>query len=475
MERTLSHKSDGRHSSAHSVHSVHSGRTSSLGLSNHFVVGDPDDTHYDMPQPPPGLFILGSVPTIIRCWLTEHFFHSSLLYAVVCTGSQKSTVEYGLLKDIGLEDQIHKDAFGLSTIRLPVYLPEAIVTQPSSRPSSPTPQLPTLTVTFEVTGSDRPNVIDKKCIRIFIGSDTLRTHSADLLLSQNCMTLYADDRNKLSVPFVRPEDDGAFKNICTGHVVREKVTLKGTAAPFTPSEKRALKEESTATEKVSAPAEAERGRKPAISSPPASLPPSPPRTEKSPVEAKPVETETKDSKPAEPRSEDTVSSDAKSANGSTKQPLAGHTGNRESIGGIWGSWRSGNAAGMDNDAVKEFAGSSRYEKPLSQKNRTMKVLKPSKATTTVGRSVSGGTRTGNSYEPAPQSPLEDGQARRKSHSTIGESTASLRWDAKKAATEEKSLLEIKPISGARTPNPIGTASAFSWMKPSNTKATAGSG
>ncbi len=52
--------------------------------------------------------------------------------------------------------------------------------------ASPAPQLPSITAAFEVTGVDQPERPDaKKTIRIFIGSDALRMHSADLLLSRN--------------------------------------------------------------------------------------------------------------------------------------------------------------------------------------------------------------------------------------------------------------------------------------------------
>ena len=86
MERSLSHKSDGRHSSAgHSVHSMHSGisgRASSLGLDTNFIIGGRDeDSPLGIPEPPPGFFILGSVPSIIRCWLNIDFSSSTLLYA----------------------------------------------------------------------------------------------------------------------------------------------------------------------------------------------------------------------------------------------------------------------------------------------------------------------------------------------------------------------------------------------------------
>ncbi|KAI0386247.1 TMP-TENI-domain-containing protein [Hypomontagnella monticulosa] len=241
MERSLSHKSDGRHSSAgHSVHSIHShhsvasGRGSSLGLDTTFTPGaQEDDSPIGIPEPPPGLFVLGSVPSIIRCWLTANFAHDTLLYADICTGSQKSVVEFSLIKELDLVDDIHRDLDGVYRIRLPVYLTEATVSQPSSRGMSPAPQMPSLTCAFEVVGMDLPDTVEaRKVIRIFIGSESLREHSADILFSQNRMTLYGSEREKLSVPFVRPEDNGVFKHIRTMAIFPEKPKLNATARPF---------------------------------------------------------------------------------------------------------------------------------------------------------------------------------------------------------------------------------------------------
>ena len=241
MERSLSHKSDGRHSSAgHSIHSIHSalsGQTSSLGLDTNFVLGGHnDDSPLEIPEPPPGLFILGTVPAIIRCWLNENFSHNALLYAVVCTGSQYSHIDISLVRELGFINQVQKNVSGNDSIRLPVYLPEALVTQPTSRTNSLAPQLPTLTATFNVFGTSQRSISEaKRTVRIFLGSDTLRAYSADILFSQNLMTLYGDDRNKLSVPFVRPEDEAIFKNLRTAVIAPE---LKATAPPFTPTEQK---------------------------------------------------------------------------------------------------------------------------------------------------------------------------------------------------------------------------------------------
>ncbi|KFY17728.1 hypothetical protein V492_00436 [Pseudogymnoascus sp. VKM F-4246] len=479
MERTLSHKSDGRHSSAgHSVRSMYSaasGRTSSLGLDTNFVIGGQDDpSPLDTPEPPPGLFILGNVPCIIRCWLNETFSHDTLLYADVCTGSHKSTLEYTLVKQLGYVDRIQQNSKGLPTITLPVYLPEAVVMQPSSRANSPAPQLPALTVNFEVTGiNQRSSSRRPKAIHIFLGSDTLRAHSADLLLSQNTMTLYGDSREKLSVPFVRPEDDNVFKNICTMNNSPEGIELKGAALPFTPADKEiksalpSMRDENE--ERNDAPSETMQTADPnAISS---SEPLrhdyedgkhlSDQRNGYSPA----VGPVSADNSPGRAESRSTATGTHAEGVTSSKQDVKSATSKENDVGGRWGSWRNGGLPKTDGEPQKETVSASGYNKP-GRGNRSMKVLKPSKVLQN-GRSTSGARHV---YEPPPSSPLEDETSRRKSQVSLTDSNASSRWESKKTVSEEKSHKEAWPVTGARRPsNPIGGASAFGWMKASNSK------
>ncbi|EPE07269.1 ubiquitin carboxyl-terminal hydrolase 19 [Ophiostoma piceae UAMH 11346] len=242
MERTYSHKSDGRHSSAghsvHSVHSVASGRGSSIGLDTNFMTGgDNQDSPIDMPEPPPVFYVLGSVPAIVRCWLTKDFANNTLLYAAVCTGAQKSTIDFSLIKELGLDDLVYREVDSTFKIHLQTYLAEAI---PATKSADPVPQIPFLAVNFEVYGmvpSDEAGPEPgKKSIRIFIGSDALRAHSADVLFSRNVLSLYSSEREKLTVPFVRPEDDGVFRNLCTASVTPDQPKLNAAAAEFVSSD-----------------------------------------------------------------------------------------------------------------------------------------------------------------------------------------------------------------------------------------------
>ncbi|KAF2027936.1 cysteine proteinase, partial [Setomelanomma holmii] len=227
-ERSYSHKSDGRQSSAgHSVHSMTSGRANSLtGLGPSALL--------EPPGLAPGLFILGSVPAIIRCWLDTNFKHDTLLYAAVCSGSFTSYVDLHLIELLGLQDQMATSDDGTRKIKMSVYLPEAVPVTGSSRSNSPAPQLPSVAVEFTII-EDYNGEVNPKALQIFIGSDMLRAHNADLLFSTNQLTMYDDDRTKLQVPLVRPEDDRTFKTLSISskprfgqetHAVSEVSTLE---------------------------------------------------------------------------------------------------------------------------------------------------------------------------------------------------------------------------------------------------------
>ena len=457
-ERTLSHRSDGRHSSA--GHSVHSGRASSLGLDTNFMIGgQDDDSPLDTPDPPPGLFILGPVPSIIRCWLTTSFSHSALLYAAVCTGSQKSVLDYSLAKDLGLADQIQKSPSGRHSIRLPVYLPEAVITQPSSRSNSPAPQLPTLTVDFEIHGLNTQR--SKKGIQVFLGSDALRAHNADILFSQNLMTLYGDDRNKLSVPFVRPEDETLFVNLCTSNMPPEMNKLKATAPSFTPTEPKTKSEPSTerSLSMTSGVEKSVRIRSPDDDDDQANEPnyisrPEPRNRERaSSIKSSSVATNdnNSDSERAhqERETETTTSTDQN---------------HRDSTTGIWGSWRNGTNSTTENEST------SGYQRAVRGGGRSMKVLKPSSKPASSNLTSNRSTRPGTSYEPPPP-PRVSSESRRKNQAE----NVPLRWDTQRKTSEDQKIPKTIAMV-PRSSNPIGGASAFAWMnsgKPKGTSAAAG--
>jgi len=481
MERSLSHKSDGRHSSAgHSVHSMHSnisGRASSLGLDTNFVIGGhEDDSPLDIPEPPPGLFVMGSAPSIIRCWLTPNYTSDSLLYAVVCTGSQKSTVEYSLVKDLDLTNNIHRDMDGAHRITLPVFLAEARVTQSNSRSTSPAPQLPSITCSFEVTGLDQQDPPgSNKAIRVFIGSHTLRMHSADLLLSQNSMTLYGSDRDKLSVPFVRPEDDAVFKNLTTTNIVPGRPRLNAAAPEFVSGEKSG-KSSRGAEESITSGLEPGENGSDGLMSP-ASRP-------GEPEKAVPTCTTSESGGESEKQGPEAPTPDASS--GRESHGLADGS-RREPSSVIRAPWRQ-TAMGLGPDS------GSRENTPLSgyqpaTRARNMKVLRPTKS------SGSSSSKTGAGYEPAPAR-RSSGELRRR---TQGESTqqsstnsSASSWGNSKRSMSTStsstfgsfggvgdgrlqspatSLHDAGKQSSVPRPanNPLGSASAFSWIVSNKSK------
>ncbi|KIV90039.1 hypothetical protein PV10_07385 [Exophiala mesophila] len=208
-ERSLSHRSDGRASA------VGFARTNSFGLESSRLLGSIHNSPRVSCNPPPGFFILSPCPSIIRCWLTETFTNSSLLYAAICTGSAQSSVTLSLVEKLNLADLIFDDG-DTRFIRLPVYLTEAKVHTTAVRSSSPMPQIPTLSVKFVVDESEVPN----DAIQIVVGSDVLRSHNADILFSQDKLMILDEDRNQLSIPLVRPEDDAVYKDLSTAPRVR---------------------------------------------------------------------------------------------------------------------------------------------------------------------------------------------------------------------------------------------------------------
>ncbi|KAJ4145340.1 hypothetical protein LMH87_004194 [Akanthomyces muscarius] len=446
MERTLSHKSDGRHSSAghsvHSHHSVASGRASSVGLD---TAGDDDDSSsFGIPEPPISLFVLGSVPSIIRCWLTTNFAHRTLLYADVCSGSQKSTISYSLLEELDLVEEIEKDVDGICRARLQVYFAEAVVTRRGRSSEGSEGLVPSMSVAFEIAGSSPSNsASDQKPIRVFIGSDALRAHCADILFSKNILVLYGNDRDRLRVPFVRPEDDEVFRHVSTTNVPPEKQKLNATAAPFVLPGKLDSNGRETRSDPPETPDEAH------VHEP-----------------TSPTTVHTRGRRRGSTRSRRSTNENKQMRDSSHGGALSGkedatgsESSRRESSAGIWGSWRHGPSGGHEKDA----APISGYQPAPSRSSRGMKALKPGKPSSSA--------KTGAAYE-APLPSRADG--RRKSQVSVGGESVNgnNKKDAKRsvsATSEARSHTSARDKSaapsGTHGANPVGVASAFSWMTP----------
>lgn len=423
-ERSLSHRSDGKGSTA-----GFGLRTNSFGIEQSRLLSSIHNSPRVSGNPPPGFFVLGPFPAIVRCWLTENFSKESLLYAALCSGSYSSCIASSLVNDLGYGDRVFERDGGRK-IKLSVYLTEAKVQYMSSRSNSPNLHVPTITATFDITES----TLQEKSIQIILGSDVLREHSTDILLSQDKITLVDDDHNQLSVPLVRPEDESAYKNLRTVPGLNRVAGISRNGdLPSSSDEQRpgiigrpgrlnteaAASSPTTASPSIltsAAPSDVGESRRSELVSG---------GTARSSIE--------------QPRAND----DSKSTTGSEKSvptPLS------KSSSGVWAnSWRASSsqapaelASAVKNASTYSRAGSS----------RPMKILRPGKPSSTTSRNASATQANG-----AENLPLRPGEAEGKtSQSNIG--------DAKPTSTKA---------------NPIGSASAFGWLNSGQPKRAAANG
>jgi ubiquitin carboxyl-terminal hydrolase 4/11 len=420
IERTYSHKSDGRQSSAgHSVHSAAS-RANSMGIDTLNGLGS---SGIDAPPLTPGLLILGTVPAIIRCWLTTKFKHDSLLYAAICTGSYTSLISRDLVEALDFSDRVRQDD-DISKVKLSVYLPEASIRSTSSRSSSPAHQLPNIAVDFTVV-SDWDD--DDKSIRIIIGSDVLHAHNADILFSSNIMTLFDDERCKLSTPLVRPEDSRTFKALRT----------IGAAATAHPSTSESCEKDIAATSNNAV----QRSEK----SSPQVLP-----SQKG--EEPRLSTDSSASRPSLGLFMAQQSSTSSTPDPSVPSSSTPRSTTQPSSPAVWGNWR------------READSKSEWGKPSStstyqRREQGIKVLRPSGAQKSTSAATS--TTTSSSTSTAPRS---------FSTSTTAPTTTNAQLSSRffddgkrKANGEEARKAGLTKDGKTAVNNPVGQGSAFSWM------------
>lgn len=473
-ERTSSHKSDGRASSVHSVRSAASGRASSLNLDTGYGLGDPSRSPLHTPGVAPGLLILGSVPAIIRCWMNTNFKHDALLYAAICSASYKSHIDLRLIQKLGFEHRLLEDASGATRIELPIYFPEAVPHPSSSRSSSPAPQVPSLSVEFNVM--DHGNMADApKSIQIILGSDVLRTHNADILFSSNNMTLYNDDQCKLSIPLVRPEDETTFNKLrTTGTDGTSTCTSAGETLKDMPVQNNPrLNGLGQNTEGAS-----EFAKSSAMpSSPPRKYQPPEGVAAESTGRSSPLRSEdsnglTETRERGEPRpslSNSGSRADSKNEHREpdSTQPTSAHG---SSSPAIWSNWRR-DAPGQSNQS--EWSGSNKKQENGGYQRRDtgIKVLKPLK---TASRSVSGPVAPPSSVDNRSRF-FDDGKRRGPQDISAGASASPVLAEERRttrpslsrkpSSTKENQHsigTESEPVVKSRT-NPIGGASAFAWL------------
>ncbi|GAB7360331.1 hypothetical protein MBLNU230_g8085t1 [Neophaeotheca triangularis] len=471
-ERSGSHKSDGRASSAHSMRSAASGRANSL---TGYSFGDSSRSPLDTPGFAPGMLLLGSVPAIIRCWMNTNFKHDALLYAAVCTGSYSSYLDLRLIQKLGFEDSIVSSDDGVRSVQLPVYFPEAIPHPASSRSNSPVPQLPTLTVDFRVVESGAAN---DQSIQIFIGSDTLRAHSADILFSSNSISLFDDDRSKLSIPLVRPEREVAFKDLYITSGQRPQADLEQPTATPQPY-LNGLGQGSSAVSLSSAAASPPLGGK---YRPPGAL-----AAEGSAYdstrggnigtpdsEAHRTSMQLNNSRPplsllnTRPEGSAEQTSDSAAQQGTPSRTGSGPA--------IWSNWRTSASATTPSSTAQanaslDWAAASRNRdssNPAQRRDTGMKVLKPkttsrslSSATSAAPATMSTSTNSAGDgrsrfFEEGKQRSAGAGEDSRKAFGAIGD--GGMRVENSSLGPAAPAVEKPKTKS-----NPLGGASAFSWM------------
>ncbi|KAL8775299.1 MAG: hypothetical protein Q9209_000306 [Squamulea sp. 1 TL-2023] len=452
-ERSSSHKSDGRQSSA--GQSTHSARASSFVLESRPLSATVPPFVPAM-GPPPGLFILGPVPSIIRCWLNTNFSNDSLLYAAVCTGSYKSVINLGMINQLGLQDQIQITPAGHQTIKLPVYLPEATIQQSSSRSNSPAAQLPTLTVDFTVQNPSS----ELNCLQVFLGCDVLRARNADIHFSLDRLTLFDDDRNKLSVPLVRPENAALFQNLLTtdvGLYDRQALSLERKQNQLS-SKKHAEKKPAMSSSEhavvTPAPSSSAENDETSVSSPiVATVKPSVIGQGR-----RAVEVSNMNEGHAAAKEETDVKDSESLANGSTPDtPTPSDNGN------IWGSWRRDSTQGTRPDALSSTTSSSSgYQR--AGRGRGMKVLKPARLNTSR---LSSTTQPAGGFDSAPGRFSEVGKWPSPTISNENQDPRSSAVDRRFSGGAKSPLptLAGKPNKS----NPVGGASAFGWLNAAQQK------
>ncbi|MCJ1251815.1 hypothetical protein MMC30_009053 [Trapelia coarctata] len=458
-ERSSSHKSDGRQSAM--SQSNHSARLNSLGLEGrNSVLGTPASM-----GPPPGLFHLGPLPSIIRCWLDDNFTNDSLLYAAICTGSCRSVLATRLVHRLGLDDQL-ANRQGESKVKIQVYLPEATIQHSSTRSGSPTPQLPSITVDFFV--QDIPD--DSESIQIFIGSDVLRAKSADIQFSQDRLTMFDDNRNKLAIPLVRPENAAMFQNLVTINSPPANLTYT-TEPPHTDYS------QAETTSGLFSRSEPELENRNGSSQPAAQLAetkaPQQFGRAYSPLgnashqpsvigEGRTSSTAQEEQQPAPPAgTENHANGPASVTEGATPDTLS-----RTETGNMWGSWRRDSTQPTRPDSTfSSIASNTGYQR--AGRGRGMKVLKSSRS--------SASSRSASTAQAPPGFDSTPGRSSENNNTRVSQlpnnenaGNQALEPSRRSFSSEAKSPLQ--PVTNkTRSANPVGGASAFNWLNSSQQK------
>ncbi|KAL1606587.1 hypothetical protein SLS60_003992 [Paraconiothyrium brasiliense] len=339
---------------------------------------------------------------------------------------------------LGFQDHVTRTDDDRRTIKLPMYLPEAVPVSASSHASSPAPQLPSLTIEFIVV-EDHNGEGDSKAIQIFLGSDMLRAHNADILLSSNQLTLYDDDGSKLRIPLVRPEDEHTFKSLYTTSKPRDHSRMQlGMENPTTLPTKSSLSKEPghpLPTENLSTSATAALK---ATSSATTS------GSDDGSVGRRSLE--------QRPRLGLSTSSGTESKDVQESSPggVVAHAGSSPAI---WSNWRRD----TEKSGSTDWANVGKPPAPTYQRRDTgIKVLKKPGArtlSTSISHGASPSAATGQSRF------FDDGKRREE----IPDESEGSMPPFKRSVSGEKPKENIPGLAKSRSANPVGGASAFPWL------------
>ena len=458
-ERSSSHKSDGRQSSAGV--STQSAQLNSLNLD----VRQPAHGNTTPAGPPPGLFILGACPSIIRCWLDTNFSNDSLLYAAICTGSCKSVLGLNLITRLGLHDQTTIRGDGERTAKLRVYLPEATIQHSSARSNCPPPQLPVLTVDFLVY--DFSEELDG--IQLVIGSDILRLRNADVLFSQDRLTILDDTRNKLAVPLVRPEKRALYQDLRTLNCASEqrKTSLDFVSTPSVLDGSIHMANGQDHQNRIDVDQsqnDEDAGFLRGQSSCDVYTPNTKPTGQIAAIGEE--RASTLGQAHGELSTAIQLESRTKVVNGSMKNAKP-DTPIRAEVGSIWGSWRRDSGQHTRQELTfSNIASTSSYQK--AGRGRGMKVLKPARANP-VSRSTPTASTPSNLES---ETTLPSDNSSSGSQALGGDllDVQSVSPPKRPLSVEVKSPLQSL-TNKPRSANPVGGASAFGWLNPSQPRRT----
>ncbi|KAL5407992.1 hypothetical protein PMIN06_011942 [Paraphaeosphaeria minitans] len=366
-----------------------------------------------------------------------------MLYAAVCSGSHASFLDFRLVNRLGFQDHVTRTDDGRRTIKLPMYLPEAVPVSASSHASSPAPQLPSLTVEFTVVENHNDET-DSKAIQIFLGSDMLRAHNADILLSSNQLTLYDDDRSKLRIPLVRPEDEQTFKSlyITSGSPDRAQTEL-GVEEPSQLPENSSKQKEPSDAPHTNLPSRSAAAAVKATGSATTS------GSEDGSVGRRSLE--------QRPRLGLSISSRTESKDVQETSPggAATRTGSSPAL---WSNWRRD----PEKSGSTDWANLGKTPAPTYQRRDTgIKVLKKPGA-----RTLSASVSQGSSPSVAGQSRFFDDGKRREETADEGEGSVP---PLKRSVSGEKPKENTPILTKNRASNPVGGASAFPWLNTGGSK------